>query len=255
MSYFVAEIGVNHGGSVDASFRLIDAAKQANADAVKFQAFNAKLLGRPEIAPLELPRAALLATRAYANSVGLDWLCTPFDVDALAWLAMLKPPYMKLASGAIFNKPLLKAASTCGSPILLSTGMSALHEVRDAMAVIGRPDVTLLHCTSAYPAPFEAANMLSILTLRRTFMCDVGYSDHTVNADAIVMAITLGARMIEMHLTLYRNAPGPDHKASYEPVQFADTVRRAKQAEIMLGDGIKITQACERPTREIWKHD
>ncbi len=133
--------------------------------------------------------------------------------------------------------------------------MSTLAEVRDALAVIGRPDVTLLHCVSAYPAPETAANLLSIITMRRTFMCDVGYSDHTVFADAVIVAIALGARMIEMHITRDNYQAGPDHKASYEPEHFAETVRRAKVAEVMLGDGVKSPQQCELPTRRIWKHD
>lgn len=254
-TYIIAEIGVNHGGNVDAAMRLIDAAKAASADAVKFQLFSAEKLKRREIKHLELSKDALLSTRQYARSVGIDWLCTPFDTEALGWLATIHPPYIKLASGAVFNKPLLEAASHCGIPLILSTGMAQLVEVHEAMKIAGSAVYALLHCTSAYPAPVEAANLRSISTLRRTFTCHVGYSDHTTHADCILAAVALGANFIEAHITLDRDQPGPDHEASYEPSAFSSMVARVRILEKILGNGVKMPQPCETETRRIWDHD
>ena len=254
-TYVIAEIGVNHNGNVDEALRLIDAAKAAGADAVKFQLFDALKLKRPEIKHLELSKVHLLNTRSYARSIGLEWLCTPFDVDALKWLTSLHPPYMKLGSGAMFDTPLLEAAAQCGIHVLLSTGMSQAGEVRDAVQILLITEFTLLHCTSAYPAPIEAANLLAIQTLKRAFMCDVGYSDHTTYPDAILAAVTLGATVIEAHLTLDRDQAGPDHAASYEPVAFAETVARVRALERMLGDGVKRTQPSEVQTRKVWANE
>ncbi len=189
----------------------------------------------------------------FARRTGIDFLCTPFDEEALDYIAALKPRYMKLASGAVFNERLLLAASMIRIPIVLSTGMASMEEVQEAVEMLPDDcDLTLAHTTSAYPAPIGDANLRAISSLRRRFQTKVGYSDHTVMPDAVLAAVALGASYVEMHITRDRKQDGPDHMASYEPAIFRETVLRIRNVETMLGDGQKRPQPSEKAAREVW---
>jgi N,N'-diacetyllegionaminate synthase len=249
--YFIAEAGVNHNGSFDEALRLIDAAEECGADAVKFQMFDYRLLKNPALRPLQLGKEALADLHGYARSKQIDFLCTPFDVNALEWLAQRRLRYMKLSSGSIFNKDMLKAANDCGLPVILSTGMATHEEVRDAVEIC-RNVVCLLHCTSAYPAPIESANLLAMKTLEDDQVCSVGYSDHTANPDVLYAAAAMGAKIIEAHITRDRNQAGPDHGASYEPQELKLAITRIRLLGKIMGTGVKAPQSCEMPCREAW---
>ena len=248
--YFIAEAGVNHGGSFDEALRLIDAAKEARADAVKFQLFDYKLLKRPALQPLQLGRNAISDLKDYAAFKLIDFLCTPFDPGAVEFLKELGVKKLKLGSGAIFDTALRRAASDTGLPIIMSTGMATLEEV--GVALLGLGDVTLLHCTSAYPTPLDAVNLRAMDTLAVTFNRAVGYSDHTANADVLVAAAVLGAEVIEAHITRDRTQSGPDHWASYEPLALKHAIQRIRQVGLYLGSGEKVPQQCEQPARKVW---
>lgn len=251
--YLVAECGVNHGGDLVLAERMIGEAQDAGADAVKFQLFSAEKLKRPEIEALELSYADILALAEKAKEIGVDFLCTPFDVEALEFLAdnhLVKR--MKLSSGALFNAHLLAAAGQCGLPIILSTGMANLTEIGNALGELRSAPTTLLHCVSEYPCPLEHANLRAMRTLHEEFGLEVGYSDHTADASVVFAAGVLGARLIEAHFTLDRNADGPDHASSMEPAMFAATVDRLREIPAMLGDGHKIIRKHEAEVRKVW---
>lgn len=250
MSVFItAEAGVNHDGDVNRALHLIEAARQAGANAVKFQLFSAQRLGRTELAPLELTYDAV--ARLYQACKGIEFLCTPFDVDALAFLVKLGMRRVKIGSGCLENRELLYAAYQSGLPVILSTGMSDLTRIKTALDVLSG-NVTLLHCVSSYPCPLKHANLNAIDTLRSRFRRPVGYSDHTEGIIASVAAVAKGAVIIEKHLTLDRDGFGPDHRSSIEPKAFARMVRDIRSVELALGDGEKRVMPCEEKTQKIW---
>lgn len=253
--YVIAEAGVNHNGSMLEAYRLINAAERCGADAVKFQLFDAEKLERPEIRKLQLSRKQIEDLEVYTRASGLDFLCTPFDADALRWLAP-RVPRMKIGSGGIFDRELLAAAAQCRLPLILSTGMATFDEIDEAMRVLKYADnVTLLHCVSSYPLAPENANLNAIRTLASAFGVPVGYSDHSADADVLCTAVALGARIIEAHLTMDCDAAGPDHRSSFEPQEFKDAVRRLRRVPAMMGTGEKKPQSCEAQTRKAWAHD
>jgi N-acetylneuraminate synthase/N,N'-diacetyllegionaminate synthase len=258
----VAEAGVNHNGDVELARQLVDAAADAGADAVKFQTFAAERVasatapkaayqrettdpGEPQ---LEMLRRLELGRKAFDELVrrcderGLMFLSTPFDEESADLVAELGAPAIKVGSGEITNWPLLERVASKGRPVILSTGMATLDEIGaslDVMAAAGDPDVVLLHCVSSYPAAPAEANLRAIETLREAFGLPVGYSDHTLDATCALAATALGACLVEKHLTLDRDLPGPDHRASLEPHTFADLVRAMREVEAALGDGEK----------------
>jgi N-acetylneuraminate synthase len=292
--FVVAEAGVNHNGSLDLALRLLEAAKRAGANAVKFQTFRADALAS-RAAPkatyqiettganqsqwemlkrLELDDGAHRALRARAERSQIEFMSAPFDEAALEYLVALGVRRLKLPSGELTNGPLLLRAARTGLPLIVSTGMATLAEVDAAMGVLAfgvsapagaipsraafaaaladpvasvvlRERVTLLHCTTQYPAPPESANLRAMETLRRRFGVAVGYSDHTDGIAISVAAAALGASVIEKHLTLDRNMPGPDHRASLDPESFAAMVAGIRQAEAALGDGVKAPHVSE----------
>lgn len=239
---FIAEIGVNHNGSLDEALWLIDEARKSGADIAKFQLWDNK----PQLAHLALGRDRLRVCADYCGSIGLEFVCTPFDTASLWWLIdNLRVRRIKLASSSVFDRDLLEQAERTRLPILLSTGMAdetslaaAVHRLRFA------PGLTLLHCVSAYPAPLAQANMRAIETLRATYMLPVGYSDHTGNRLAVCAAAALGATTVEMHITRARDQAGPDHASSYTAQDFAAAVQDARAIEAMLGNGKIETQDC-----------
>ena len=255
MSVFViAECGVNHNGSLGKARELIDAAKASFADAVKFQFFSAKKLNRPEIAHLELGQSEITALAWHAKEAGIEFMCTPFGIEEAAFLRPLVKR-MKIASGCIHWFDLLR--SVRDMPIILSTGMSTPKDIDAALKVLDDEltlsDVTLLHCTSAYPCPLPAVNLRAMDTLANLYHCPVGYSDHTQGITTAIAAAARDAAVIEKHLTLDRNAAGPDHSSSIEPNDFRTMVTAIRAVETVLGDGVKAPHECEFPVRRIWR--
>jgi N,N'-diacetyllegionaminate synthase len=261
--YIIAEAGVNHNGKVELARRLIDAAKATGADAVKFQTFKTeKILTRNTsmavyqkdnlgsedtqyqmVKALELTYGDFSSLKAYAESIGIDFLSTPDEEDSLDFLAdELKLPWIKIGSGEVTNLPFLRRIAAKQKPLILSTGMSTLGEVERAVRVIREvttQELVLLHCTTNYPCPSEEVNLRAMQTLKQAFNLRVGYSDHTIGSEVPVAAVALGAEIIEKHLTLDKEMAGPDHRASLNPAEFAEMVRQVRAIEKALGDGIK----------------
>ena len=270
----IAEVGVNHNGDVNLALKLIDAAVAAGADIVKFQTFNAENLvsaSAPKagyqkktttasesqldmIRKLELPEDAYPLLLAHCRQCGIRFLSTPFDLGSVDFLSQLGMDTWKIPSGEITNLPYLRKIGALGQPVILSTGMSTLEEVADALHALdaaGVPQslVTLLHCTTEYPAPFAEVNLRAMQTLRAAFpLCaGVGYSDHTQGIEVSLAAVAMGASVIEKHFTLDRSMEGPDHKASLEPDELQTLVRGIRNIEVALGNGVKAPAPSEIP--------
>ena len=270
----VAEAGVNYNKRLDLACRMVDEAKNAGADVVKFQTgipshfisrYAEKAKYQKEatessesqlrmIEGLFLPFEDFIPLKAYCERQGIRFLSTPFDVDSIDFLNNLGCEFWKVPSGEITNLPyLLKIAGT-GKPVILSTGMSTLEEVGAALKLLrenGAGEVTLLHCTTEYPTPICDANLRAMLTLKETFGCQVGYSDHTPGIEAAVAAVAMGASVIEKHFTLDRGMEGPDQKASLEPDELAAMVRAIRNVELAMGNGIKAPAESEKKNMEI----
>lgn len=273
----IAEAGVNHNGDLALAKQLVHAAATAGADAVKFQTFTAADLAtaaapkaayqtsndgagsqRDMLARLELSPSQHHELADYCRECGIAFLSTAFGLSELELLLGLGISAIKVPSGEITHRPLLEAMATAAAssqlPVYLSTGMSTLGEVEAALQIflaagLRRETITLLHCLSAYPAPENQINLRAISTLAGAFGCPVGYSDHTLGITAPVAAVALGAVVIEKHLTLDVNLPGPDHRASLEPKPFQAMVAAIRSCESMLGDGRKQPQPAELSTR------
>ena len=251
-TFVIAECGVNHNGSLLEAFRLADASKAAGADAAKFQLFNSeKLWGDGRIAHLELSQDEIRAVAQHCWAIDIEFMCTPFDVESLEFLLTLEVKRLKIASGCLTNNDLLYAAYQSGLPMILSTGMSTKEEIRKAIGTLAA-NVTLLHCTSAYPCPIEAVNLKAMDDLRE-FKRPVGYSDHTPGITIALAAVARGAVCLEKHLTLDCEAEGPDHKTSIEPDDFRVMVSGIRTVEESLGDGVKRVQECELELRKAWR--
>lgn len=255
----VAEIGINHNGSVSEAERLIDAAAEAGADAVKFQSFRADRLLIPsrdrysqqadgaESAYQMLRRCELgwedqARLKRHADSKGVQFLSTPFDEESADFLDSIGVPAYKIASGDITHVPLLRNVAAKGKPVLLSTGMSFLSEVAEAIFTLknaGAGEIVLLHCVSAYPAAPEHMNLRAIETLRSHFGLPVGLSDHSEGILLAPVAAALGAVIVEKHFTLDKNASGPDHRASMDPEDLRLLIKNLREVEASLGDGRK----------------
>ena len=263
--FIIAEAGVNHNGKISLAKKMIDAAKNADADAVKFQLFSAerivtKAASKAEyqrkstgsgtqyemLKKLELSGRDFEELSSYAEKRNIIFLVSVFDEEGVDFAERLNVPAFKIPSGEITNLPLLEYIGRKGKPVILSTGMSTLEEVREAVNAImggGTDSIALLHCVSNYPAKPEEVNLRAIETLRCTFGLPVGLSDHTIGITIPIAAVALGATIIEKHFTLSRKLPGPDHAASLEPDEFREMVRRIVEVEKAMGDGIK------RPTK------
>ena len=271
--FLIAEAGVNHNGQLDLALRLVDAARAAGADAVKFQTFRAEDLALPGTATaayqqgatgetdqfamlrkLELNAEQHQSIAAHCKQVGIEFMSTPFSEAAVDLLVSLGVRRLKLSSGELVNRPLLDKAATTGLPLILSTGMATLDEVQRAVGWVRaawarqeglKPALTLLQCTSAYPAPDDALNLRAIATLRAETGLPTGYSDHSLGNTAALAAVALGACVVEKHITLDRTLPGPDHRASSEPAEFAALAQDIRRIEAMLGDGVKVPRPDE----------
>lgn len=256
--YVIAEAGVNHNGDPDQAHSLIDTAHACGADAVKFQAFVPELVVAPatDAAPyqrergavsqlallqeLVLPEPAWAGLADHASGLGLHFLCTAFDEVSAELVVGLGVPALKVPSGEIDNIRFIRWLAALGKPLLISTGTADLAEVSAAVEVAAAaPGLALFHCVTAYPARLSSCNLRVIRTMSETFGVPVGWSDHTESSVSAVASITLGASLLEKHITLDRNLPGPDHAASADPGQFDVYVRAVRAAESALGDGIK----------------
>ncbi|MDL0103874.1 N-acetylneuraminate synthase [Campylobacter felis] len=258
----IAEAGVNHNGDLNLAKKLIEQAAKAGADIVKFQTFKAEdcvsikakkakyqleNTAKDEsqlemIKKLELSREAHFELMKHCKKHNIAFLSTPFDLESVAFLQSLNLSYFKIPSGEITNLPYLKAVARCKKKVLLSTGMANLAEIEAALEILrknGTRDITLLHCTTEYPAPFEEVNLNAIKTLKEAFKLKVGYSDHTKGIVAALGAVALGAVVIEKHFTLDKTMEGPDHKASLEPSELKELCEGIRTLEKALGNGIK----------------
>ena len=263
--FIIAEAGVNHNGDVSLAKKLVDVAKEAGTDAVKFQTFKAEGVVTEEagiaeyakknigkdlkqiemIKDFELKYGDFETLKEYCDKKGIMFLSTPHSFDAIDFLEPLVPAY-KVSSGDLTNLPFLKRIATKDKPIILSTGMATLGEIEEALGVIkkkGCNEVILLHCITNYPAKVEDVNLRAMETLKCAFKLPTGFSDHTLGITASIVAVALGACIIEKHFTRDRNLPGPDHKASLEPDELKEMVQAIRDVEKALGDGIK------RPTQ------
>ncbi len=260
----IAEAGVNHNGSIATAKKLIDVATDSEVDLVKFQTFkaNALVIETAEkanyqknltegsesqfemIKKLELDRGAHEQLIDYCKQKKIQFLSTPFDHDSIDLLAELNIPFFKIPSGEITNLPYLRHIGHMGKPVVMSTGMATLEEVRAAMDIllvagVNKDDLTILHCNTEYPTPMADVNLRAMLTIRDELGVNVGYSDHTLGIEVPVAAVVLGASIIEKHFTLDRTMPGPDHAASLEPEELKAMVEAIRNIEKAMGDGVK----------------
>ncbi|MGC2331995.1 MAG: N-acetylneuraminate synthase [Candidatus Acidiferrales bacterium] len=273
-TFVIAEAGVNHNGSIESALQLVDAAKASGADAVKFQTFRADLLATRSahkaayqerttahaesqfemLRRLELDAAAHQQLINHCRQIGIQFLSSPFDAQSADLLDTMNVPLFKVPSGEITNLPFLELLARKHRPLILSTGMSTLGEVEEAVHVLqaaGAKQLTLLHCVTEYPAPYAEVNLRAMQTLKSAFGLPVGYSDHTPGIEIAVAAVALGAEVIEKHFTLDRSLPGPDHAASLEPVELQQMVAAIRHVEVALGTGIKSPAPCELPNMEV----
>lgn len=273
--FIIAEAGVNHNGSLELAKKMIDAAVHAGVDAVKFQTFKAESLVRKDarkaayqqdnaidkaetqyemLKKLELTEQMHQELMQYCAEKGILFLSTPFDIDSIHMLADCGITIMKVPSGEITNYPYLREIGRTNKPVILSTGMCELEEVKAAAAVLkenGSRDITLLHCNTEYPTPMCDVNLRAMQTLREETGLPVGYSDHTQGIEVPIAAAAMGAVVIEKHFTLDRNMEGPDHKASLEPEELKEMVRAVRNIENALGDGVKRPSPSERKNRDV----
>lgn len=255
-TYVVGEIGINHNGDISIATKLVEIAKAAGADAVKFQkrtvevVYSKEELERPRESPFGSTNGALkyaleFDTEAYqtigvqAQREGLDWFASCWDEASVDFIERFAPPAYKIASASLTDDQLLRYHRRTGRPIILSTGMSTLEQIDHAVDVLGTQDLVLLHTTSAYPAPLSDLNLLMIPKLAERYAVPVGYSGHETGLASTVAAVALGACMIERHITLDRAMWGSDQAASVEPQGFLKLVRDIRNVEQALGDGVK----------------
>lgn len=279
----IAEAGVNHNGSLARARKMVRVAAQAGADYVKFQAFRAEELvsrhaataayqkknsgARDQLSllrKLELSLKDFAALAKECRRARIGFLVTPFDAAMTAPLVAMGMDRIKIPSGELTNEPMLRDLARFRLPVILSTGMATKAEVGRALSVLrraGAKDVTLLHCTSLYPAPVDAINLRALATMRGAFGVKVGYSDHSLGDHVSIAAVALGASVIEKHFTLDRALPGPDHEASLEPAELKAMIARLRETAAALGDGVKRPArgeaAVARLVRRSWhaKHD
>lgn len=267
--FIIAEAGVNHNGSIEIAKKLIDAAALAGADAVKFQTFKAENLVCKDakkaeyqmettnqresqfdmLKKLELTQDMHEQLMDYCKNKNIMFLSTPFDIESLQYLVLCGVEIIKIPSGEITNYPFLREAGKTGKRIILSSGMSTLEEVRNAVQVVkdsGSKEITVLHCNTEYPTPYADVNLKAMLTIQNELGIPVGYSDHTQGIEVPIAAAALGATVIEKHFTLDKNMDGPDHRASLEPDELQAMVTAIRNIEVALGNGKKEPSESEK---------
>lgn len=272
----IAEVGVNHNGDINIAKKLIKEAALAGADIVKFQSFNTDALVTDDapkaqyqidsssdndsnyqmLKKLELSHNDHIKLINLCESQNIEFLSTAFDINNLNFLIELNMNRIKIPSGEITNLPYLEHIASFDIPVILSTGMSDINEIKDATNILlsnklKKRNLSILHCTSQYPAPFKEINLNAIPVLKNLFDVNIGYSDHTLGIEAAIAAVTLGAKIIEKHITLDTNFDGPDHKASITPDEFHKMVSAIRNIEQGLGDGHKIPSIEEIKMRNV----
>jgi N,N'-diacetyllegionaminate synthase len=272
----IAEAGVNHNGGLKMAKQLVAVAAKAGADLVKFQSFITEKsisIQAPKadyqkigtdvsetqyemVRKLELSRADHEVLIEECKKCGIGFLSTAFDTESFDILADLGVEYVKIPSGEITNLPYLRYVSRLGKPLILSTGMSTINDIEAAVDVVEsagtqRDMITLLHCTTEYPAPLEDVNLRAMNSLKKAFGVNIGYSDHTQGIEVAIAAVALGASVIEKHFTLDRDLPGPDHRASLEPSELQAMVTAIRNIERAMGDGIKRPSPSELQNRAV----
>ena len=268
-TFVIAEAGINHNGSLTLAKQLAEAAKDAGADCVKFQTFIpekivSKFAPKAEYqventhskeSQLDMLRKLSLSfdefkeLEQYCRNTGILFLSTPFDLESIEFLQDLSIPFWKIPSGEITNFPYLRSVALTQKPVILSTGMANGQEISEALNVLrdyGCTDISLLHCTTEYPAPYHELNLLAIQTMKEQFHLKVGYSDHTEGIHAAIAAVAMGAEIIEKHFTLDRTMEGPDHRASLEPAQLQQMIMQIRDIEQAKGTGKKEAAPSER---------
>lgn len=268
----IAEAGVNHNGNYEMALKMIDEAKAAGADYVKFQTAKPELVistfapkaeyqkettgnGESQLEmckAIHLPLTDYKSLKEYCDKVGIGFMSTPFDLVSIDVLEPLDMDYYKIPSGEITNLPYLRAIAAKGRKVIISTGMSELPEIEEALQVLEngglkRSDIIVLHCNTEYPTPMRDVNLRAMLDIRDRLGVAVGYSDHTNGIEVPIAAVALGAEVIEKHFTLDKTLPGPDHKASLEPQELKAMVDAIRNIEAALGDGKKKVTDSERP--------
>lgn len=264
----IAEAGVNHNGRIEFAMKLCDAAKEAGADVVKFQTWKTEALLTKEVAQaeyqtkntgvsesqydmlkrLELSYDEFAIIKKHCDDIGIIFASTADEPESLDFLCSLGIPFIKVGSGDVSNVSYLRYMGNKGLPVILSTGMSTIADVDTAIAALrigGADDISVLHCTTNYPCPYEDVNLKAMITLKKAFHLPVGYSDHTIGKEVAVAAVALGAKIIEKHFTLDCHMEGPDHAASTEPKDFLELVSAIRRTEACLGTGIKMPTASE----------
>lgn len=270
----IAEAGVNHNGSFELAKKMVDAAKEAGVDYVKFQTFNPKKLvskyaekadyqkettGSDEtqlqmLQKLTLPEDNFLSLRDYCREVGIGFISTPFDLDSIAFLETFNMDFWKVPSGEVTNLPYLEAIARTKRKVVMSTGMCDMNEIQDAIEVLeknGTTDITLLHCNTQYPTPYEHVNLSAMNSIKDALYKEVGYSDHTQGIEVPIAAVAMGATVIEKHFTLDKNMEGPDHKASLDPTELKQMVSAIRNIEKAIGNGLKEPSSSEMANKGV----
>ena len=269
----IAEIGVNHNGKIEIAKQLVEAAKNSGADIVKFQYFKAEeLVSKNTITAayqktntgissqyellksLELSIEVLEKLKYFCDQLDIEFLCTSFSEEGLSQLCDMGMKKIKIPSGEIDNKPLLELASNLDREIFLSTGMSSIVEVKQALEIINncsKKDVFIMHCTSLYPAPLDSLNINALLDIKNNLTKNIGYSDHSDGYLASCLALAHGVKVLEKHLTFDKNADGPDHSASLDAKGFKEYVKKVRITEIILGSSKKIPDEREKDIKNI----
>ncbi|MCD7907968.1 MAG: N-acetylneuraminate synthase [Clostridium sp.] len=267
----IAETGVNYNGRLELAKKMVYTAKECGADIVKFQTAKAELLMSryaqkadyqkkttdAQESQLDMCRKILLpyedfySLKALCEEVDITFLSTPFELESIDFLRSLSMDTWKIPSGEITNLPYLERIGSFNQKVILSTGMCRLEEVEAALDILEkngteRNKISLLHCTTEYPAPYESVNLKAMLTLRETFRLQTGYSDHTPGITIPIAAVSMGAEIIEKHFTLDKQMEGPDHKASLDPVELKAMVSAIRNVEKALGSGEKVPSECEK---------
>lgn len=268
----IAEAGVNHNGSIELAKQMVDAAKEAGADYVKFQTFNPeKLVSRfaqkadyqkettdadesqlEMLKKLTLSNEDFVSLKEYCEEVGIGFISTPFDLESIDFLEELDMDFWKIPSGEITNLPYLEAIGKTGRKVIMSTGMCEIVEINEAIRVLeenGTMEIALLHCNTQYPTPYEDVNLSAINTIHNECRKETGYSDHTQGIEVPIAAVAMGATIIEKHFTLDKNMEGPDHKASLEPNELKQMVKSIRNIERAIGSDVKKPSQSEQNNR------
>lgn len=258
-TYFVAEAGLNHNGDLKIAKQLIDEAFNCGADAIKFQTYKtSEFLTKDSeyfdfFKNVELSYEEFKELNDYSKNVGITFFSSPFDIESAEFLIQLGIPCFKIASSDLTNHPLIQKVAKTETPLIISTGLSTMKEVEDAVNTClheGNNKIILLHCVANYPTLPNEVNLSSMETIRKKFNVPVGFSDNGDSSLVDIVAVSMGANIIERHFTLDKNLEGPDHSFSIEPKSLKVLIEQIRQIELMKGDGIKVPQKSEKENRD-----